>query len=375
MIRDLHKEELRYIVYGSSFYGGGGGGSMDEGEALLAAMLAEDPELTLKMYDVEDMEDDPAVVSTMVAALGSPVATKGRTFQDESVNAVKGMAEEAGFGGRTLKYVYSGEQGGGNTLLPLYAAWKNGLPILNTDGNGRAVPELNTGLLPVHGIPTSPVVLASEQGDTIVGRAKDPMDSKACENIARYMCQAYDQGIGFAAWMMNKEDHLKASAVGQMTKTIEVGRVLAGSTADTVAENLSKCFAASGEAFKMVIPAGTITNIDIDSAGGFDTGVTTIRDDVTGAEYRVTFQNENLFVEDPEGKVIVTIPSIISLLNLGLDGEVRALSNSETKVGQKVALTITRAADRWYDLPECYTCWDGVMVSAGYCRANEEVSL
>ena len=76
----------------------------------------------------------------------------------------------------------------------------------------------------MHGIPTSPVVLASEKGDTIVGRAKDPMDSKACENIARYMCQAYDQGIGFAAWMMNKEDHLKASAVGQMTKTIEVGK-------------------------------------------------------------------------------------------------------------------------------------------------------
>ncbi len=48
------------------------------------------------------------------------------------------------------------------------------------------------------------------------------------------MCQAYDQGIGFAAWMMNKEDHLKASAVGQMTKTIEVGKALAGSTADTV---------------------------------------------------------------------------------------------------------------------------------------------
>ena len=80
-------------------------------------------------------------------------------------------------------------------------------------------------------------------------------------------------------------------------------------------------------------------------------------------------------MEDPNGKVIVTIPSIISLLDLSLEGEVRALSNSETEVGQKVALTITRADDRWYDLPECYTCWDGVMVSAGYCRANEEVSL
>ena len=49
MIRDLHKDDLKYIVYGSSFYGGGGGGSMEEGEALLAAMLAEGPDLTIKM--------------------------------------------------------------------------------------------------------------------------------------------------------------------------------------------------------------------------------------------------------------------------------------------------------------------------------------
>ena len=52
-------------------------------------------------------------------------------------------------------------------------------------------------------------------------------------------------------------------------------------------------------------------------------GVTTIVDDQSGEEYKVTFQNENLFVEDPNGKVIVTILSIISLLDLSLEGEVR----------------------------------------------------
>lgn len=181
MARELRREELTSIVYGSSFYGGGGGGSAEEGLALIEAMYAEDPDAFIKMIDIVEMEDDPNVVSTMIAALGSPVATKGRTFQDESVNAVKGMSEEARFLGKELKYVYSGEMGGGNTMLPLYAAWKCGLPIIDTDGNGRAVPELNTGLLPVHGVPTSPVILASEAGDTIVARTEDPMDGAACE--------------------------------------------------------------------------------------------------------------------------------------------------------------------------------------------------
>lgn len=88
------------------------------------------------MITADEMEEK--AVSTMVAALGSPVATKGRTFQEESVNAVLGMEAEARFEGKDLKYVHSGEQGGGNTLLPIYAAWKTGKPIIDTDGNGQS---------------------------------------------------------------------------------------------------------------------------------------------------------------------------------------------------------------------------------------------
>ncbi len=371
MNRELRREELTSIVYGSSFFGGGGGGSRQEGLALIEAMYKEDPDAVLQMVDVDSMEGDENVVSTMVAALGSPVATKGRTFQKESVNAVKGMAEEARFNGKTLKYVYSGEMGGGNTMLPLYAAWKCGLPVLDTDGNGRAVPELNTGLLPTHGIATSPVILASERGDTIVGRTEDPMDGVACENIARYMCQAYDQGIGFAAWMMNRNDHRNASAIGQMTRAIEVGKLLRTVKTGNVVEALQAYFAKASVAFKPIVASGTIRDIQITSAGGFDTGVTTVESD-QGEIYKVTFQNENLYVEH-DGKTIVTIPSIISTLDLGNEEMAVPVSNSETFVGQRIALTATQAHLRWYDRPECYGCWEGVMVSAGYRKVGSEV--
>lgn len=376
----LRREELTNIVYGSSFYGGGGGGASEEGLALIEVMYQEDPKAFIQMLDITEMEDDPNVVSTMVAALGSPVATKGKTFQDESVNAVKGMCEEARFQGKNLKYVYSGEMGGGNTLLPLYAAWKCGLPVLDTDGNGRAVPELNTGLLPVHGIPTSPIILASESGDTMAARTKDPMDGSACEKIARYMCQAFDQGIGIAAWMMNKEQHLKASAIGQMTLAMEVGDLLRHVSADEAIAKLQDYFDAKKTPFRPIIKAGTITNIEITSAGGFDTGVTTIRAD-DGKMVKVIFQNENLYVNtvsepaDVEEKTIVTVPSIISMLDLSSGQMAVPVSNSETYAGQRVALTETKANERWYDCPQCYSCWDEIMVSAGYRTVKQEVKF
>ena len=372
-MKKLTKEDLKYIVYGSGFYGGGGGGSMDEGLTLLERMLQENPNPVLDMYDVEEMEDDPLVFSTMAAAMGSPIETKGKTFEQEAVNAIKGMAEEAGYRGGQLKYIYSGEMGGGNTMLPLYTAWKLGMPILDVDGNGRAVPAMNTSLAPIHDVPTSPFLLASEKGDTLVARTKDPMDSAACEKIARYMCMAYDQGIGFSAWLMNKEDHLRGGAVGQMTKAIEVGRALAESTPDQVIERLEKIFRDNGDAFQAVIADGTITDIQLTAEGGFDTGFTSIRDNVTGQVYTVVCQNENLFVRNQAGDVIITIPSVIAMLNMGLGNEVRALSNSETAVGQRVALILADADKRWYDRPECFDNWDEILESAGY--TGKEVRL
>lgn len=373
-MKKLGKKELEFIVYGSSFFGGGGGGSMDEGLELLRIMEEEDPNLTLEMITVDEMPDDDNVVSTMIAALGSPIATKGKTFQDEAVNAVRGMEEEAAFQGKKLEYIYSGEQGGGNTLLPLYAAWKTGKKIIDTDGNGRAVPELNTGLAPVHGIPTSPVVLASEKGDTIVARTQDPMDGESCENIARHMCQVYNQGIGFAAWMMSKKDHLAASAIGQMTLTRIVGEAIKASNAGNIGSRLETIFKASNIPFKMVTPSATIMDVQITSEGGFDNGVTTLKDDKTGEVYKVLCQNENLLVEK-DGKVITTIPNIISMIDVTDPNALKAISNSETVVGHKVALTFTKAHQRWYDNPECYGCWKNVMISAGYGNAGDEVDF
>ncbi|MGN8713466.1 S-methyl thiohydantoin desulfurase domain-containing protein [Hornefia butyriciproducens] len=372
-MKQLTKEDLRYIVYGASFYGGGGGGSMDEGIKLLENMIKENQNPTLDIYSVDEMEDDPMILSTMAAAMGSPIETKGKTFQEEAVNSIQGMAEEVKSRGGQLKYIYSGEMGGGNTLLPLYAAWKLDMPILDVDGNGRAVPAMNTSLAPIHDVATSPFLLASEMGDTLVARTKDPMDSASCEKIARYMCMAYNQGIGFSAWLMNKEDHLRGSAVGQMTKTIEVGKALADSTPDEVLEHLQKIFRDNGDACEVVIADGTITDIHISAEGGFDTGFTTILDNETGKRYTVVCQNENLFVKDDKGKVIITIPSIIALLNMGLGDEVRALSNSETEVGQHVALVLADADKRWYDRPECFDNWSEILESAGY--TGKEVRL
>ncbi|MEE0515954.1 MAG: hypothetical protein UC961_09910, partial [Emergencia sp.] len=68
----------------------------------------------------------------------------------------------------------------------------------------------------------------------------------------------------------------------------------------------------------------------------------------------------------------ITVPHIISTFELK-DGKAVPVSNSETYVGQKVALVSLRAHDRWYDEEECYGCWENILISAGYAMAKPQV--
>ena len=371
MSRELTLKDLKNIVYASVLFGGGGGGSSIEGLELIEAMK-KDGFTEHSMVSLEEMEAEEngkPVVSTMVAALGSPTATKGQTFIDESKNAIVAMKEAAESKGTVLKYIYSGEQGGGNTALPIYTAWKMGMPLLDIYGNGRAVPEMNTGLQPIYDVPTSPVTFGSGGGDTIIAKTENPLDSAACENIARHLCQAYGQGIGFSAWMMDKEQH-RNSSIGMISLDIEVGNALAESTEENVLEKLEAALANAGRKLT-VFTTGTISNIEMDAEGGFDTGFTTIESD-TNETYKVLFQNENLVCykigKDGKKETLATVPGIISLINMRPETEAYPVpvSNCETEIGQKVALVHVDAPEGWYRVPEGFECWKEVLADAGY---------
>lgn len=377
MRQTLNEQSLRNIVIGATLFGGGGGGSIIEGNALIDLMAASGKPVSIQMDELADMDttiDGKEVTSVMVAALGSPAATKGLTFADEGRNAVSRMMLEAERDGKLLKYIYSGEQGGGNTMLPLYIAFLLDMPVLDLDGNGRAVPAMDTGLPPIYHVPTSPVVLASGKGDTLVARTNNPYDSRACEDIARHMCEVYDQGIGFSAWLMNKEQHSN-SAVGQITLSMQAGDIFSNSTRADILEKLEK-FLYGINRFRPFVKNGVIDAIKLDTGGGFDTGYTIIKDLETKAEYRVLFQNENLVLFDSSNAALATVPGIISLIDLAPEGckHPVPVSNAETYVGQNVALVYMDAPSPWYNNPKGYTCWRDILVSAGYCTLNPQVT-
>jgi DUF917 family protein len=357
----IEYEEIVNILYGATFFGGGGGGPYSAGIKILNSL--DKAKQSIEIVNLNDTESGS--YSVMAAGLGSPKSLGAATFGPEAAFCVQGMIEEAKRMGHELKYIYSGEMGGFNTMVPLYAAALLGIPVLDLDGQGRAVPELNTSLQPIYQINISPLVLANREGDIIIGRLRDPLDSVAAETIARQMCMAYNNSIGFSTWMMSKEDHKRVSVIGQLSLAGKIGKILRDPNlpAGGLVEELKKHIKIKQFA------EGTITAIDGRTEQGFDFGVTTIKTDDDDV-FEVSFKNENMFIRN-QGKMLLTIPEIITLVN---SRDKTPLTNAETELGQRVYLLGVKVSDQWWKAPEGWSCWEKILKLMGYTGPAVKIS-
>jgi len=221
------------------------------------------------------------------------------------------------------------------------------IKFVDVDGNGRAVPELNTTLTCFYGFPPTPMGLGSYKGNQLIVY---PVNDHEGEMIARQMCMLYDMRIGFATWGMNKAEMKNALAVGCVTQ----------------AQNIGKAFMAAKEKgtdlmdeLKKVMEIrefcrGTVEKLDIRQEGGFDFGTTVVKGD-DGKKYYIDFKNENLILRDEAGKTCLTVPEGIGLVDLD---NLYPLTNADTKEGMRLLVTMSPAYKNWWDEEKKpYECW------------------
>ena len=357
MSRIIREQELRDIIIGAAFLGSGGGGSPKDGLRLLEELRAlHKAEVT--MLKCQEMGDDEWAV--MVAEIGAPKAfAEARSFP-ETVTAFELMQKILAESGQNLKYLMAGEVGGFNTMVPLYVAALKGVPFVDADGQGRAVPELSTSLYAAGDIPTYPLTMAGHNGDAMVVYLHDPLDSQAAENIARYVSTAYGQRAAFCTWVVNRETILDKLVPDSTTLCLTIGQAFRKARR---IQDLSQTLAEKVGVKELFL--GTISNIELKSEGGFDFGVTTIEGTAAyaGQSVAISFKNENILIRDGTGKVIGTVPDLIMLVNLD---PLEPLTNADTRVGQKVAVFGATAPTNWFKTPMGFGCWKHILAKLGY---------
>lgn len=352
MKRLLGKKELEDIAWGSTLLGAGGGGSPKEGLNLIKEM-----ENKVELYEPEELPQKAFAV--MVAGIGAPKAFAERGFGPEAVCAFEAIKRVASVGGVHISYLMPGEIGGFNTIVPLYTASKVNVPVVDADGNGRAVPELSTGLYPIYKIPTSPLVVTNKEGDVIVAYLNDPFDTTAAEKVARSLCVSFDMLAAFATWIVNIETIRKCLVPGTISQSEKIGAALKASEKsgrDSVRE-MEKITGGS-ELFR-----GEIKKIEVKTQEGFDFGRTTVQgiDKYSKSMLTVDFKNENMIAWKDE-EPLVMVPDIIAMVEIGG----KPLTNADTEEGMKVAVMAIPAPEPWKRGDEGFNCWKHILDRLGY---------
>ena len=128
------EETLPYIAIGAGILGTGGGGNPYIGQLRAREAMRKWGPVTV--LSPEELPDDARVVC--VGGIGAPTVGVEKVRDLQSYYALRAIED---YVGESATALISNEIGGSNSVEPLIAAAKAGLPVVDADGMGRAFPE------------------------------------------------------------------------------------------------------------------------------------------------------------------------------------------------------------------------------------------
>jgi len=357
MGRILNVQDFKEIIVGATFLCAGGGGPLSLALKMLEDLKEMNTDLSVELISAEEI--GPADLAVSVVCVGSPKVwlETNANLGTGAVNSFKAFKEEYARQGKSVQYLYPIEIGAVNLFVPLMVAIlldadpKKRPVIIDADGCGRAVPELATCLVSARGIVPSPMGLCSGEGDRIIAY---PAGNESAEAIARNICTAFGMKVGLCSWVLNRNEIIENLVPNTITNCQNVGKMLL-----TAQEFGGDIFAEMSKTMEIrPICHGRVLDIESKSEGGFDFGTTTIADD-NGNLYYIDFQNENILMRDGAGKVLLTVPELICVLETDT---YRPLTNAEMKKDMNISVAFMPAYHQWWNEDKkAYRCWEHVL--------------
>ena len=155
-MRKIGLSEIEDIALGASLLGAGGGGDPYIGKLVAMGAVKERGPVTL--LDPEEIPDDALVVP--IAMMGAPTILGEKGVGGKEYEVLYNMISQ--YYGKKIFAFMPIEAGGVNSMLPIAAAARLGLPMVDADGMGRAFPELQMVTFTMAGISATPMALVDE---------------------------------------------------------------------------------------------------------------------------------------------------------------------------------------------------------------------
>ncbi|MEA4962959.1 DUF917 domain-containing protein [Lutispora sp.] len=312
------RQEVEDFVRGCTFYGTGGGGLPSNGIDSLMSEIEKGNEVG--WVDASEIDDDAITVCPFLMGSIAPhtpeVVKEMEGFgltnpvNKEKERLGKAVAELAKYEGVKIGAVVPIELGGANTPGPLAAGILNGVPCVDGDYTGRAIPEILQTTPYIAEKKLWPVASVDEFGNVCL--IKDAINYRMVERIGKLIASGAYGLAGQAGFLMTGKEMKETVIPGTLTECYELGKV--------IRESREKSLDPVGETIKnlngYLMAKGVVTGKDTKDDLGYYWGTHTItgRDEFEGNVYKIWFKNENHVMWENDVPII-TSPDIIVVVN------------------------------------------------------------
>ena len=202
------------------------------------------------------------------------------------------------------------EAGGVNSMLPIAAAARLGLPMVDADGMGRAFPELQMVTFTMAGISATPMALVDEKGNSVIFNT---ITNQWTEELARSVTMSCGGSVSVSLYCVEGSILKKHAVKGIVTRSQKLGEAIrrVKEITDITPEERFLQFSEGYRLFK-----GKIADVRRETNGAFNLGRVVIEGigSDRGKKAEVVFQNENLSAA-VGGVILATVPDLICLVD------------------------------------------------------------
>jgi len=204
------------LVDGSAIFSAGGGGDPEIGYEIVDTLIEEG--YVVNLVDPLEVLDDAVVAN--FACVGATT-----TVGYDSDAAVKSVHTLEQYVNQKFYAVIPVELGGFNTLAAVDVAARQGIPVVDADGAGRAVPEVHLKVYTIDNIPLTPMIVADLHARNIV-IVKETQDSRSAERIARTLATEWKQSAYTARRILTGKQVKTSPILHSLSASIRIGMLL-----------------------------------------------------------------------------------------------------------------------------------------------------
>lgn len=334
VIKQINIEDLENIARGAAFLGTGGGGDPLIGRLLAQHAISEFG--PVEVIQVDDLDDNDNIFSSAMLGAPSIMLEKGAGGDDIAL-AVTILEEKLRCKADAILPM---EMGGINSMIPIIAAARLGLPIIDADGMGRAFPELHMVTFTIGGISATPLSMTNEHLETFLVETNS---SQRAEQFARIIATENGASACISAYPMNGKQVKDFAVKETLSLAMGIGSAIeTGRSESSPVENLLNYLRKTPYYNQCkVLFDGKVTDIKREVTNGWSIGHCHL-ESINGEEpqFELMFQNEYL-VARQNNIVRAIVPDLICTIDRETAEPIPA---ERLKYGQRIKVIGTSAA-------------------------------